>query len=71
MRYLLAAAHARAGSRKKALEELRRAVDDGFDEPARLEAEEAFAPLHAEAAYRELVEAARRRSAAAAPGAPR
>ena len=53
--YELAAAQARKGTKKKALESLRKAVDLGLKDLARLEKEPAFAALRQEKKYRELV----------------
>lgn len=53
--YEIAAAHARKGSKRKALENLRKAVDKGFSDTARLEAEAAFAGLRQDKGYQEIV----------------
>ncbi|HVG09869.1 MAG TPA: hypothetical protein VNM67_19365 [Thermoanaerobaculia bacterium] len=53
--YGIAAAHARKGSKKKALESLRKAVEKGWADLASLEAEPAFAGLRQDKGYRELV----------------
>lgn len=53
--YEIAAAHARKGSKKKALENLRKAVEKGWADLPSLEAEAAFAALRQEKGYRELV----------------
>ena len=53
--YRLAAAQARAGRSKKALTSLGRAVDAGFRDRARLEAEGDFASLKREAGYQQLL----------------
>ncbi len=53
--YEIAAAHARKGSKKKALENLRKAVGKGWADLPSLEAEAAFASLRQEKGYRELV----------------
>ncbi|MEA2559142.1 MAG: hypothetical protein QOH06_646 [Acidobacteriota bacterium] len=53
--YEIAAAHARKGSKKKALENLRKAVEKGWVDLPSLEAEPAFAGLRQEKGYRELV----------------
>jgi predicted esterase len=53
--YELAAAHARKGTKKKALESLRKAVERGWADLPRLEGEAAFAGLRQERGYRELV----------------
>lgn len=52
--YELAAAHARKGSKKRALESLRKAVDKGWSDLARLEGEAAFAGLRQDKGYKEL-----------------
>ncbi|HSK76439.1 MAG TPA: hypothetical protein VLQ45_08260 [Thermoanaerobaculia bacterium] len=51
-----AVVHARKGDRKKALADLRRAVDAGWADAARIEEHEAFAPLRKEEEYRKIVE---------------
>jgi predicted esterase len=53
--YEIAAAHARKGSKKKALENLRKAVERGWADLPSLEAEPAFAGLRQDKGYRELV----------------
>ncbi len=53
--YQIAASHARKGSKKKALESLRKAVEKGWTDLASLEAEPAFAELRQDKGYRELV----------------
>lgn len=53
--YELAAAHARNGSKKKAIENLRKAVEKGWNDLPRLEGEAAFAPLRKEKGYQEVV----------------
>jgi predicted esterase len=53
--YELAAAHARKGSKKKALESLRKAVDKGWKDLPSLEAEPAFAVLRQDKEYLKLV----------------
>ena len=53
--YAMAAAHARKGSKKKALESLRKAVEKGFSDAARLQAEPAFAGLRKDKGYKEIV----------------
>lgn len=53
--YEIAAAHARKGSKKKALENLRKAVEKGFADAARLQAEPAFAGLRKDKGYQEIV----------------
>ncbi|HWN41605.1 MAG TPA: hypothetical protein VNW71_05255, partial [Thermoanaerobaculia bacterium] len=53
--YEIAAAHARKGSKKKALESLRKAVEKGWADLPSLEAEAAFAALRQDKGYRELV----------------
>jgi predicted esterase len=53
--YAMAASHARKGSKKRALESLRKAVERGWADLPRLESEEAFAGLRQEKGYRELV----------------
>jgi len=62
--YEIAAAHARKGSKKKALESLRKAVEKGWTDLPSLEAEPAFAALRQEKGYRELMaEVAKKTSA--------
>lgn len=53
--YELAASHARKGAKKRALENLRKAVEKGWADLPRLEEEEAFASLRQDKGYRELV----------------
>ncbi len=53
--YELAAANARKGSKKKALENLRKAVEKGWSDLPRLEGEAAFAPLRQDKGYQEVV----------------
>lgn len=53
--YELAAANARKGSKKKALENLRKAVEKGWADLPRLEGEAAFAPLRQDKGYQEVV----------------
>lgn len=53
--YEIAAAHARRGSKKKALESLRKAVGKGWADLPRLEGEAAFAGLRQDKGYREIV----------------
>jgi hypothetical protein len=53
--YELAASNARNGSKKKALENLRKAVEKGWTDLPRLEGEAAFAPLRQEKGYQEVV----------------
>jgi predicted esterase len=54
--YNRAAAYAHKKDRKRALADLRRAVEAGWTDAARLEGDEAFAPLRKEEGYRKLVE---------------
>jgi predicted esterase len=56
----LAAAHAKAGQKKRALEEIKKAAETGLPNPNLLETEEAFQDLRGEAAYKEALEAARK-----------
>jgi tetratricopeptide (TPR) repeat protein len=63
--YDLAASHARKGAKRKALENLRKAVDKGWRDLPRLEQEAAFEPLRKDKVYRELVEEIRKNPAAA------
>ncbi|HSN88658.1 MAG TPA: hypothetical protein VL025_17985, partial [Thermoanaerobaculia bacterium] len=51
-----AVVYARNGDRKKALADLRRAVDAGWTDAVRIEEHEAFAPLRKEEEYRKIVE---------------
>lgn len=53
--YEIAAAHARNGAKKKALESLRKAVGKGFADLPRLEGEAAFAGLRQDKGYLKLV----------------
>ncbi|HWM89616.1 MAG TPA: hypothetical protein VN493_02495 [Thermoanaerobaculia bacterium] len=53
--YELAAAHARKGAKKRALENLRKAVEKGWTDLPRLEGEAAFAALRQDKGYKELV----------------
>lgn len=53
--YELAASHARKGSKKRALENLRKAVEKGWSDLSRLEGEAAFASLRQDKGYQELV----------------
>lgn len=53
--YELAAAHARNGAKRKALDSLRKAVDKGFKDLPRLEGEAAFAGLRQDKGYKEIV----------------
>lgn len=55
VRYSQAAIHARKGDRRKALADLRRAVETGFKDAERLESDEAFAPLRGEEEFRKIV----------------
>jgi tetratricopeptide (TPR) repeat protein len=57
--YRLAVAQARKGNRTAALEELRRAAALGWDDPAALEAEAAFAALRGEPDFQAVLVAAR------------
>jgi predicted esterase len=50
-----AVAHARKGDRKRALADLRSAVDRGWADIGRIEEHEAFAPLRKEEEYRKIV----------------
>lgn len=50
-----AVAYARKGDRRKALADLRRAVDAGWTDAARIEEHEAFSPLRKEEEYRKIV----------------
>jgi predicted esterase len=61
--YELAAANARKGSKKKALENLRKAVEKGWGDLPRLEGEAAFAPLRQDKGYQELVAEIRKKAA--------
>jgi predicted esterase len=53
--YDLACAHALNGEKRKAVEALKQAATDGFKDAARVEAEPAFARLHADAAYQAVL----------------
>jgi hypothetical protein len=53
--YEIAAAHARNGAKRKALDNLRKAVEKGFKDLPRLEGEAAFANLRQEKGYKEIV----------------
>jgi tetratricopeptide (TPR) repeat protein len=53
--YELAAAHARNGAKRKALDNLRKAVEKGFKDRPRLEGEAAFANLRQDKGYKEIV----------------
>jgi tetratricopeptide (TPR) repeat protein len=53
--YELAAANARKGSKKKAIENLRKAVEKGWADLPRLEGEAAFASLRQDKGYQEVV----------------
>jgi tetratricopeptide (TPR) repeat protein len=55
--YSRAAAYARKGDRKKALADLRRAVEKGWKDAAALEKDEDFAGLRGEEGYKEIVKA--------------
>jgi hypothetical protein len=61
--YELAAANARKGSKKKALENLRTAVGKGWADLPRLEGESAFASLRQDKGYQELVAEIRKKPA--------
>jgi predicted esterase len=54
--YRLAAARAGDGDRKKALDALRRAVEEGFDDGARLRSDPAFQQLRDEPEFRKLLD---------------
>lgn len=60
----LAAAHARGGQKKRALDGIRKATEAGLANPALLESEEAFQDLRGEPAYQEALETARKTQAA-------
>ena len=62
--YELAASHARKGAKKKALENLRKAVAKGWRDLSRLEQEAAFEPLRQDKGYRELVAEIRKKPVA-------
>lgn len=67
--YRLAASYARKGTKKRALENLRKAVERGWADLSRLEREAAFASLRQEKGYQELVaEIGKKRPAAAGTG---
>ena len=53
--YDLAYAHARNGEKKHAVDALKQAAAAGFKDAARVAAEPAFAPLHADAAYQAVI----------------
>lgn len=53
--YELAAANARKGAKKKAIENLRKAVEKGWTDLPRLEGEAAFAPLRQDKGYQEVL----------------
>lgn len=57
--YNLACAEARAGSKRRALDALERAVGAGFADRAHLEADDDLAPLRADERFREIVETMR------------
>jgi tetratricopeptide (TPR) repeat protein len=59
--YELAAANARKGSKKKAIENLRKAVEKGWADLPRLEGEAAFASLRQDKGYQEVVAEIRRK----------
>jgi predicted esterase len=61
--YELAAANARNGSKKKALENLRKAVEKGWNDIPRLEVEAAFAALRKDKGYQEIVAEIRKKPA--------
>ena len=63
--YEIASAQARKGAKKKAIENLRKAVVKGWGDLSRLEQEAAFEPLRKDKGYRELVEEIRKKPAAA------
>ncbi len=56
--YRLAQARAQGGNRKRALEALNRAIQEGFRDPAAIESDPLLAPLHAEAGFRAAIESA-------------
>jgi len=60
VRYSLAAAHARLGERRPALDELKRAVELGFPDARRLESDPAFESLRGETAFQEALAAVKR-----------
>lgn len=67
--YRLAASHARKGAKKRALENLRKAVEKGWADLPRLEGEAAFASLRQDKGYQELVaEIGKKKPAAAGTG---
>jgi tetratricopeptide (TPR) repeat protein len=57
----LAAANARKGAKKKAIENLRKAVEKGWADLPRLEGEAAFAPLRQDKGYQEVVAGIRKK----------
>lgn len=61
--YEIAASYARKGTKKKALENLRKAVDLGWADLPRLEGEAAFAGLRQEKGYQEVVAEIRKKPA--------
>jgi predicted esterase len=65
--YSLASVHAQAGEKKKALEELRKAAELGWSDPAQLESDADLAPLHGEPGWGEIVERVRKRAATPGP----
>jgi predicted esterase len=54
--YELATAYALNGEKKRALEALRRAIEKGFTDAARISSSEALAPLRKEPEYRKILE---------------
>jgi predicted esterase len=63
----LAAAHAKAGQRKRALEELQRAAEKGLRNPALIEEDDSFDGLRDEPAYKAALEQVQKAQAAATP----
>jgi tetratricopeptide (TPR) repeat protein len=59
--YELANAYALNGEKKKALEALRRAVEKGFADLARLNSSQALEPLRKESEYQKIVESIRQK----------
>jgi predicted esterase len=59
--YELACTYALNRERRKALEALKKAVEKGFDDPARLDAEEAFKSIQGDAAYKEILDTLKRK----------
>jgi poly(3-hydroxybutyrate) depolymerase len=59
--YELAQAYALNGEKKRALEALRRAVEKGFADTARLDASEELAPLRKESEYQKILEIIRQK----------